>query len=68
MLEAAAARLGVPLERCLMTGDRLSTDIYMGHIAGMDTALVLTGATDQQALENAAQKPTYVLESVAAVP
>ncbi len=42
--QTAAARLGVPIERCLMIGDRLETDIGMG-IAGMQTALVMTGAT-----------------------
>jgi ribonucleotide monophosphatase NagD (HAD superfamily) len=42
--QTAAARLGVPIERCLMIGDRLETDIGMG-LSGMQTALVMTGAT-----------------------
>ena len=45
-MAAAALRLaGAPPERCLMTGDRLETDVLMGLQAGMDAALVLTGAT-----------------------
>ena len=40
---------GVPASETLLVGDRVSTDIAMGHAAGMRTALVLTGvasATD----------------------
>jgi arabinose operon protein AraL len=39
ILETAAARLGLPPERCLITGDRLETDIMMGKRAGMLTAV-----------------------------
>ncbi len=31
--------------QCLMTGDRLETDVLMGVQAGMASALTLTGAT-----------------------
>ena len=68
ILGAALARLGVPVERCLMVGDRLATDMIMGHRAGMDTALVLTGVTTREMLAQGKQRPTYVLESVADVP
>ncbi len=68
MLEAAAARLGVPLKRCLMVGDRLATDVLMGHQAGVDTALVLTGVTTRAMLAESDLKPTWVLESIATLP
>jgi len=68
MLEAAVQRLGVPLERCLVVGDRLATDVAMGAAAGIDTALVLSGATTRTDLEGSDIRPTYVLESVAQLP
>ncbi len=68
ILRAALDRLGVPLERCLMVGDRLATDIYMGYSAGMDTALVLTGVTTREMLVRSEFKPTLILDSLADVP
>jgi arabinose operon protein AraL len=68
ILDAALARLGVPLEGCLMVGDRLATDMTMGRNVGMDTALVLTGVTSRAALAHSAVVPTYALDSVADVP
>jgi len=50
---------------CLMIGDRLETDVLLGLDAGMDAALVLTGATDESALQEASIKPTYVLRRLA---
>lgn len=68
IVDAAAERLGVPLARCLMVGDRLTTDMAMGRTAGVDTALVLSGVTDRQMLEASDVRPTLVLESIAEVP
>jgi HAD superfamily hydrolase (TIGR01450 family) len=45
MLETVLGMLGLPANRCVMIGDRLSTDIAMATAAGMDSALVLTGET-----------------------
>lgn len=45
MLETVLDMLGLPASRCVMIGDRLSTDIAMAAAAGMDSALVLTGET-----------------------
>lgn len=61
----ALDRLGVPPEDCLVIGDRLSTDIAMGERAGMETALVLTGATDRSDLAASPHQPDHVLESIA---
>jgi len=68
ILEAALARLGIPLERCLMVGDRLATDIHMGLTFGLDTALVLTGVTTREMLAVSDLCPTYILPSIASVP
>ena len=68
ILEAAVARLEVPMQRCLMVGDRLATDMVMGWSAGMDTALVLTGVTTPAMLAESDIQPTYVLQSIADVP
>ena len=67
VLELALAGSDIPLERVLMVGDRLATDIAMGVAAGTATALVLTG--DSTAAEAADldvdQRPRHVLDSVA---
>ncbi len=68
MLEAAVQRLGVPMERCLMVGDRLATDMLMGQAAGIDTALVLSGVTTREQLDASDACPTYVLQSIAQLP
>jgi NagD protein len=61
MIDAILGLLSLRADRCIMTGDRLETDVRMGLKAGMDTALALTGATDEAALRAAAIRPTYVL-------
>jgi NagD protein len=62
MIRAVAEIMQLPLERCLMVGDRLETDIAMGRAAGMATALVLTGATTPALLGASEIQPDYVLE------
>jgi NagD protein len=61
MADAILRLVDLPPERCIMTGDRLETDVLMGLNAGMSGALTLTGATDEAALAMASIKPTYVL-------
>ncbi|HEY5246913.1 MAG TPA: HAD hydrolase-like protein, partial [Dermatophilaceae bacterium] len=61
MIDAALHLMNLPAADCLMTGDRLETDILMGQEAGMSTALPLTGATPESALEGSSIQPTYVL-------
>lgn len=65
MAGAILALAGVPAERCLMTGDRLETDVLLGLDHGMDAALVLTGATTRADLAAATITPTYVLNTLA---
>jgi NagD protein len=64
MVDAILRLLNLPASRCIMTGDRLEIDVRMGLRAGMDTALALTGATDEAALTASAVQPTYVLSKL----
>jgi NagD protein len=64
MARAVAETIQLPPERCLMTGDRLETDVAMGIGAGMATALTLTGATTPAMLEVSEIKPDYVIEGL----
>ena len=64
---AAMDRLETSPERTLVVGDRLDTDIELGRRAGMDTAVVGTGVTDTTALDPSNSRPTYVLDSLAAL-
>jgi HAD superfamily hydrolase (TIGR01450 family) len=61
MIEAALNLMNLPAADCLMTGDRLETDVLMGQEAGMATALALTGATSESALAGSSFQPTYIL-------
>ena len=63
-IEAILDRLGLEPAECIMTGDRLETDVTMGLNAGMDAALVLTGATDEKALAASSIRPTFVLRQL----
>jgi len=45
LLQAALDGTGIAFEDCLMTGDRLATDIQMAIDAGIDAAVVFTGET-----------------------
>jgi len=65
MVEAILGVLGLPLQRCIITGDRLETDVLMGLNSGMAAALTLTGATAAAAAANSPIKPTYVLRRLA---
>lgn len=64
MARAVAEIVQIPPHRCLMTGDRLETDIAMGRAAGMATAAVLTGATTPALLANSEIQPDYVIENL----
>ena len=66
MLQAVADALGLAPADCLLTGDRLTTDIRAAHEASMASALVLTGETDRQALAEISDddRPDYVLDRI----
>ena len=63
--EAVLALLGLPAADCLMTGDRLETDVRMGLDAGMSTAIALTGATTAAMVAVSSIEPTYVVDRLA---
>ena len=65
MLEMCAAELSVRPEDIVMVGDRLSTDIRMGNLAGTRTILVMSGETDAALLARSDVEPTFQADSVA---
>lgn len=68
IIQIGIAQMGVRAEDCLIVGDRLETDIVMGHAAGARTALVLTGVTKREHLTRAITLPDYVLENIGEIP
>jgi len=66
MVEAALRHLQVPPCRCLVIGDSVESDIRMGRMYGMKTALVLTGNTKRSHLDalRAKERPDYVMDSI----
>ena len=66
MLETVLGMLGLPANRCVMIGDRLSTDIAMAAAAGMDSALVLTGETTPAMAADLSHDvaPTWILDRI----
>jgi len=67
MADIATGALGVDPGTCLLVGDRLGTDVLMGERAGMETVLVLSGATDRADLAGADVRPDHVVDSLADV-
>ena len=56
-------------DKCIMIGDRITTDIQMAHNVGIDSALVLTGCNSVEDLDKPSEnpnliKPTYVFDSL----
>ncbi|MEM6527106.1 MAG: HAD-IIA family hydrolase [Chloroflexota bacterium] len=68
IIDVALDRMGLPAERCMMVGDRLETDIYMGQQAGMVTASVLTGASTREQAENMDSPPDFILNNIGEIP
>lgn len=66
MFDEIKSQLNTENSKILLIGDRLETDIAMGNIFGIDTALVRTGI--KNILNgNAGITPTYEIPSVAAI-
>lgn len=66
MVAQALRGLDVEPSRCLMVGDRLTTDIQMAVRAGMPSAMTLTGDSgrDDVAAAAEADRPTWVVERI----
>ena len=68
MINAISNLLQLLPERCIMTGDRLETDIFMGQQAGMYTAAVLTGVATREDAQRMATPPSFVIENLGVIP
>lgn len=64
MMTIATKKLGVHADDTLMIGDRMDTDVVGGLEAGMKTALVLSGVSQESDLDSFPYKPDYIFESV----
>lgn len=66
MLETVLSKIGLDAADCVMTGDRLYTEIRMAKGAGMPSAVVLTGDTTAEMLETEPEsgRPDYVLDRI----
>ena len=63
LFELARARIAAA-ERVAMVGDRVSSDVEGGHRAGLETILVLSGATSPEEAESAVPPPDHILEDL----
>ena len=61
--EKALQLLNVSSSSCLMIGDRLETDILFGQQNGMKTALVLTGISSREDIQETGILPDYIWSS-----
>ncbi len=68
MLQAALERLGCAPEECLVTGDRLETDVELGRRGGAWTAVVMTGVTTPEILAASPIRPDFVCAGVHEIP
>ena len=66
MLETIIDLIGLDANECVMSGDRLYTEIRMAKRAGMPSAVVLTGETTKRDLagEPVENLPDYTLERI----
>jgi NagD protein len=67
MMIYARQMLGAHAEDCVMIGDRMDTDIVGGLEAGMRTALVLSGVSSPQTIEQFPYRPDFVFDSVGTI-
>jgi HAD superfamily hydrolase (TIGR01450 family) len=66
LFEMARERM-VGAERVAMVGDRVSSDIEGGRRAGLETVLVLSGATSREEAAGAQPAPDRIVEDLAAL-
>jgi HAD superfamily hydrolase (TIGR01450 family) len=66
MLETVMGLIGLDARECVMSGDRLYTEIRMAKDAGMPSAVVLTGETTEKVLagESEDNLPDYTLDRI----
>jgi HAD superfamily hydrolase (TIGR01450 family) len=64
MANAVLRLLQIAPEQCIMTGDRLETDVQLGLNAGMSAALTLTGATSLRDAQASPIQPHFILNNL----
>ncbi len=65
IVDMAAHKFGLSIERMAMVGDRLYTDIALGQTSGIATVLVLSGEASRSDLERSSFQPDFVFEDLA---
>jgi len=68
MMRTGLRMLGVHSEEAAIIGDRMDTDIIAGIESGLDTALVLSGVTDEEEMKRFPYRPRLVLNGVGDIP
>lgn len=67
IVDAAALKMGQPVEALGMIGDRLYTDIALGQTSGVTTVLVLSGETRPEEVPNSPFQPDYTFQNLGEV-
>lgn len=67
MMRTGLNTLGCHSAEAVMVGDRMDTDVISGMESGMDTVLVLSGASDRDTIAAFAYRPTMVLDGVGSI-
>ena len=65
IVDLVCKKFGVAPAEILIVGDRLETDMAMGHAFGMTTVLTLSGVTDLARLDVWPDKPDVVIDTIA---
>jgi 4-nitrophenyl phosphatase len=65
IVDAAAAKMKLPVNQLAMVGDRLYTDIALGQSSGISTVLVLSGETKIEDLKDSPFQPDYTFQNLA---
>lgn len=64
LYQQALSILNTSVEQTVAIGDRLDTDILGAVNAGMRSALVLTGVSQQKDVAESAYKPTWIMQDI----
>jgi 4-nitrophenyl phosphatase len=67
IVDAAAAKMNLPVNQLAMVGDRLYTDIALGQSSDIVTVLVLSGETKIEDLKDSPFQPDYTFQNLAGV-
>lgn len=67
LFEMALGRVGAEPARVAMVGDRIASDVEGGRRSGLQTVLVLSGASTRAEAEAAAEPPDFVVDDLTAL-